>query len=106
MFYLSQKDRGLLHSVLNETLHGFRLPDIDNVIGIKKTELRELLERLHMAPRDARLELNRVQTFAFRNALTETLRELGPEDFTIRTGWDFEDAKRILVELDRILTST
>jgi hypothetical protein len=36
---------------------------------------------------------------AFRNALRETLRELGIEEFHTRTGYDFDEGKAILAKL-------
>jgi len=45
------------------------------------------------------------QTLAFRNALRESLRKLGIEDFQTRTGYTFEFGQRVLGELDATIGS-
>ena len=47
--------------------------------------------------------LGMVETRAVRNALRETIRELGVEEFHTRTGYDFDEGKAILRELDKLL---
>jgi hypothetical protein len=92
--------------VLNEILNGFEVVDAKNTIGMNKSELREFFDRLHNLPGGAVLEIDRVQTIAFGNALRETMRELGIEELSTRTGYDFDDAKQTLAELDRLVIST
>jgi hypothetical protein len=43
------------------------------------------------------------QTRAFRNALSETIRELGIEEFHTRTGYDFGEGSAYLKKLDQLL---
>lgn len=73
-----------------QILNGFALPDLDNVIGMKESELRKLLLHLRRLPNGAVVELDRVQTMVLHNALKETLRELGVEELTTRTGYEID----------------
>lgn len=98
-------DWGLLHSVLNEVLNGFALDNFDVVIGMKRSELGQLLAYLHELPGDADVDLNLTQAVAFRNALRETLRELGIEEFSTRTGYDFEVGEHVLEKLDQLISA-
>lgn len=43
-------DPGLLHTVLNEVLNGFAVHDFNVVIGLKRSELSQLLEYLDELP--------------------------------------------------------
>ena len=93
----------LLHQVLNEVVNGFALSNFAGVIGMSKSELKQLLTYLHGLPKDADVSLNLEQAMAFRNALRETIRELRIEEFHTRTGFDFEFGKATLEELDRLI---
>jgi hypothetical protein len=93
----------LLHNVLNEVLNGFVLDNFEAVVGMSKSELNQLLEYLHALPDGADVDLNLVQIVTFRNALRETLRELGIEEFSTRTGYDFEIGEEVLGELNRLI---
>lgn len=99
------RDLGLLHAVLNEVLNGFALDDLDAVIGMKRSELDQLLAELHDLPERAEVDLNPAQAMAFRNGLRETLRELGAEEFSIRTGYDFEIGAEVLEQLDQLTSA-
>jgi hypothetical protein len=90
----------LLHQCLNEVLNGFRLDDLEAVIGMKEEALVDFLRYLAALPAKAEISLDLLQTSAFRNALRETLRELGIEEFHTRTGYDFDEGKAILAKLD------
>jgi hypothetical protein len=109
-FVCEAKDSWLLQNVLNEVLHGFDISNFDDSIGMNRSELEQLLgnlSRLLTRRSDGvELKLDRRQTRAFRNALHETLRELGVEEFHARTGFDFQEGKDILRELDELLTAT
>jgi hypothetical protein len=43
------------------------------------------------------------QTRAFRNALFETIRELGTDEFQTRTGYGFGQGNAVLKKLDHLL---
>jgi hypothetical protein len=96
-------DSQLLRNVLNEVLNGFAVENLDALIGIPRSELEELLTHLNELPDAAEVELNLVQTQAFRNALSETLKELGIEEFHTRTGFDFEKGEEVLKGLDGLV---
>jgi|SRR5271157_4353373 len=102
-FSFNSDDLGLLGSILNEVLNGFDVPEFDRRIGIKRTDLEELLARLHELGSDDAMTLDTNQTRAFRNALFETIRELGIEEFHTRTGYDFGQGNALLKKLDRLL---
>jgi hypothetical protein len=95
---------GLLQSVVNEALNGFRLEHFDEAIGTSCEEFQQLLGHFGGLPEDE-VSLNLPQTSAFRNALRETLRKLGIEEFQTRTGYTFEFGQRILRELDGIIST-
>ena len=102
-FRYEVEDPRLLHSVLNEVLNGFALDKFDTVFGIGRSQLGQLLEYLHELPGDASVDLDLSQAVAFRNALRETLRELGPEEFSTRTGHAFEVAQSVLEKLTKLI---
>jgi hypothetical protein len=102
-FSFSSKDLGLLGNVLNEVLNGFDIPEFHRRIGMKKAELDDLFKHLlALGDRDSVL-LNISQTRALRNALFETIRELGAEEFHTRTGYDFGQGNASLKRLDQLL---
>jgi hypothetical protein len=41
---------------------------------------------------------------SIQNALRETIRELGVEEFHARTGYEFEQGKAVLAKLDQLLS--
>jgi len=97
----STKSR-LLRSVLNEVLNGFAINNFEVVIGKSKTELNNLLVRLGDLSEDSKLELDFSQALAFSNALRESLRELGFNEFHTRTGFGLEEGQRALLELNAL----
>jgi hypothetical protein len=103
-FRFSSEELGLLSSVLNEVLNGFSVPDFDRKIGMKRADVENLLKHLHALGRGA-TTLDVDQTRAFRNALFETIRELGIEEFQTRTGYDLSWGNDSLKRLDRLLGS-
>ena len=96
-------DRGLLHNVLNEVLNGFALENFEIVIGMKESEVRQLLAYLGELSDNTELDLDLTQLVAFRNALRETLRELGREEFCSRTGYDFETGEEVMKVLNNLI---
>ena len=104
-FHLDSEALGLLGSVLNEVLNGFEIPEFDRKIGMKRGQLKELLKHLHTLPSRDTVTLDVQQTYAFRNALSETIRELGAEEFHIRTGYDFDLGNAFLERLNQLLGS-
>jgi hypothetical protein len=104
-FTYDVRDRGLLQSVLNEVLNGFALDNFDVVIGMKRSELGQLLAYLNELPGDAEVDLNLTQVVALRNALRETLRELGIEEFSTRTGYDFQVGEVVLEKLNQFISA-
>lgn len=101
--FVDLKTTHLLRSVLNEVLNGFTVEDLDDVIGMKKVELKQLVAELDQRADGAEISLDVRQTTAYRNALRETLLELGVEEFQSRTGTDFEAGRSTLRQLNELL---
>lgn len=93
----------LLQSVLNEVLNGFTLDDLDVALEMNSSDLEELLTHLTESPDEREIELSLAQTKAFRNALRETLHELGVEEFHTRTGFHFDEGEEVLKRLDAVI---
>jgi hypothetical protein len=102
-FRLDSEELGLLGSVLNEVLNGFEVPEFDRKIGMKRGDLEELLKQLQTLGSHDAVTLDIHQTHAFRNALSETIKELGAEEFHTRTGYDFGQGNASLKRLDQLL---
>jgi len=98
--FFELKNVHLFRSVLNEVLNGFVVDDFDAAIGMTRADLQQLLTQLNRLPDDVGIKLDLNRTRAFHNALRRTLRELGVEEFHTRTGFDFQEGKRVLKELD------
>jgi len=101
-FELAPEELLLFSNVLNEICNGLELQNFDRVIGARELEVCGLSDRLRMEPRQsAGLTVSEHELNIFQNALRETLRELGPEEFSTRTGVDFDLAQEILLNLKR-----
>ena len=96
-------DSRLLLSVLNEVLNGFAIDNFDALLGTNRSELEQLRAHPKGLSDGADIRLNRNQTKVFRNALRETLRELGVEEFHPRTGFDFEEGEQVLKRLGHLI---
>lgn len=103
LFRFGSDEWGLLGNALNEVINGFDIPNFEGTIGAEKGSLEELLRHLHTLHDADELVLGVPETRAVRNALRETIRELGVEEFHTRTGYDFEQGQAILRKLNRLL---
>jgi len=99
-FRFGSEDWRLFGNALNEVINGFPVPDFEQTIGADKAGLSTLLNYLHTLDHRNVLELEVKDLRSVRNALRETIRKLGIEEFHTRTGYDFEKGKAILVKLD------
>jgi hypothetical protein len=99
-FRFDSEDLGLLQSVLNEVLNGFKVPDFDQRIGMNRGEAEELFKRIRSLHCGDSLTLGLHEARAFRNALSETIKELGPEEFHTRTGYTLSHGNASLNRLD------
>ena len=102
-FRFGSNDWGLLGNALNEVINGFNVPDFERTIGADKASLAQLLTHLHTLHDADELTLGVIEIRSVRNALRETIRELGVEEFHTRTGYDFEQGEALLQKLTRIL---
>jgi hypothetical protein len=102
-FRFSPYEVRLLHNSLNEVLHGFALADFERAIGEKKSTVKELFTRFCALADGDELTLSVPETRVVRNALRETIRELGIEEFQTRTDYNLDEGKAILRKLDRLL---
>ena len=64
---------------------------------------RNFSTHLHTLHDADELTLGVIEIRSVRNALRETIRELGVEEFHTRTGYDFEQGEALLQKLTRIL---
>lgn len=108
VFRFNSEEWGLFGNALNEVINGFRVPEFERTIGMEKASLKQLLRHLHTLNDSDELDLGIRETRAARNALCETLRELGPSrwEFQTRTGYDLERANAILTKLDCLLADS
>jgi uncharacterized small protein (DUF1192 family) len=90
------EERHCLSSALNEVRNGFPLANFEQQIGISRQEAQQLHTEFkkQSSSQDPRLELTVRQLSALHNALIETLKELGIEEFETRVGMPFEEARR------------
>jgi len=108
---LSRGDLVFVNNILNEVCNGFRVADFIKQIGINQQNAHILLARVHDAGErpsgegsgkvDSKefrqnctaLDFTRAELMAIRNALCETLRGLGIEEFDTRVGFRLRKAK-------------
>lgn len=102
-FRFSSADWRLFGNALNEVINGFNVPDFERTIGAEKASLERLLRHLQTLSATDELVLSVPETRAVRNALRETISELGVEEFHTRTGYDYEQGEAILGKLNRLL---
>jgi hypothetical protein len=105
-FVIESSDKILLRNVLNEILNGFTIDNFENTIGVSKSDLEKLVDYFSGLSKDAQVQLTPAQAWAVHNALHETLRELGNEEFHTRTGFDFAEGQSVLRELGQQLHGT
>jgi len=98
------EEMGLLKSVLNEVLHGFEIREFERRIGLERKTLDALFEQFRLVDRRETATLDINQTRAFRNALFETIRELGVHEFETRTGYSLHQGEAVLEKLDHLLS--
>ena len=99
---LTPAESQCLSNALNEVRHGFRLPDFDRRISLSRQEAAELHSRiLRESPSGgSAIALTSRQLIGLCNALTETLRELGLEEFGTRVGPSFEEGQRLREQIE------
>src|SRR5215813_13940980 len=95
VFRFDSSEWRLLGNALNEVINGFSVPEFERTIGTEKGSLERLLGHLHKLRDADELVLSVAETRAVRNALRETIHELGVEEFHARTGYDFEQGQAI-----------
>lgn len=116
---LSRRAWLCVNNALNEVCHGFRVTNFSMRIGVSREEAARLLDTVHaegqrvwgeevwsdssLAVGSARIKLALDEMLGIRNAISETLRELGVEEFETRVGVPFEDGQVILAKLDEFL---
>ena len=118
---LSRAEMVFVSNILNEVCNGFRVADFVKQIEIDQQDARRLLARIHDAaerapgdsvgqagtkesrPNGTALDFTHAELMAVRNALRETLRELGIEEFDTRVGLAFEEGQARLSYLDNLI---
>ena len=92
------------NQILNEVVHGFRVPDFEVTLGASMSSASELLTRVHSAAVQRKSDwqiftLSKEETHFFRRALLATLDELGEDEFETRTGYSLEEGRKKLEAL-------
>lgn len=98
-FALQSEECLLLSNVLNEVINGFKVEDFDRAIGLKEPELQRVFTYLQNLRTGTEPRFSAIELAALRNALRETLRELGSEEFRTRTGFYCKEGQKLI---DRI----
>jgi hypothetical protein len=98
---LEPRETLLFSNILNEVCNGFALQDFERAIGAPHHEVCALFDRFRKlrTARNARISVTDQELRILQNALRETLRELGVEEFSTRTGLDFDVGEGALREL-------
>ena len=94
----------MLHNVLNEVTHGFRVEDHEAVIGLPKSDLEKFLSDLHHLSRRRVVKLDLKWTRVFRNALAEAIRRIPISEFETRTSYYPDEAQAILEKLNHLIS--
>ena len=103
LFRFRSDEWRLFGCALNEVINGFRVLDFEQTIGVDKARLEKLLQHLHTLHDADKLTLGADETRAIRNALRETIRKLGVEEFHPRTGYEFQQGEAMLAKLDSLV---
>jgi hypothetical protein len=93
----------LFHQALNEITHGFQVSDFERTIGQTKSVVEDLLDHKFPSEFEGDLMLRESELRIVRNALRETMREHGIEEFQTRTGYDLNEGEAMLAKLDGLL---
>jgi hypothetical protein len=93
----------LAWSVANEVVNGFNVGDFQQQIGISEEEFKNVAKQLRATPMGKCVVIGAYEAEAFRNALVLTLEELGDDEFSTRTGHEYDVGKLILQELKSFL---
>ena len=83
LFRFDSEEWDLFGNALNEVINGFDVPKFEYMIGMKRSSLEQLLEHIHALDEANELMLNISETRTVRNALRETIRELGVDEFGV-----------------------
>lgn len=91
----------LFNNVLNEVCNGFTVPDFEASFGATENQVRDLFGRIRAVETNGpvRIQLDNRELLILQHALRGTLRELGAEEFSIRTGLPFGFGQAALGEL-------
>jgi hypothetical protein len=98
---LAPRETLLFSNILNEVCNGFALHDFERAIGAPQYQVYALFDRFRELRTDqnTRISVTDQELLLLENALRESLRELGAEEFSTRTGLDFYFGEDVLREL-------
>jgi len=94
-----------IRAALGEVCFGFRVPEFEEVLGGSEQEVRGLFERfdkLSDVGKAVSINISEKELEMIIDAVRETLRELGHEEFHTRTGVSFDSGKLVLARLTSI----
>lgn len=97
IFTLDSQQKGLSSAILNEVLYGFTVDNFQEEVGLPRPEIQELHNLVNSEIPGVAVTAEQRDVLA--KSLKLTLVELGPDEFQIRTGYDYDEAKKFLHEL-------
>jgi len=102
---LSPAESRAIRAALGEVCFGFRVENFEATIGCTKDQARGLFDRLNVLDLDQQNTINIGQKdlYVVRNAHTETLRRLGAEEYTTRTGVEISEGRSLLEQIEKVL---
>lgn len=93
----------LAWNIANEVINGFKVGDFQQRVGVSEDGFKNIAKRLRSTSLGKNAAIGTREAEALRNALALTLEELGVEEFSTRTGYEFDEGNLILQELNRFL---
>ncbi|MBS1800215.1 MAG: hypothetical protein JSS95_10350 [Acidobacteria bacterium] len=94
----------LLNAIPNELINGFELNNFESTIGIGIDQLKSISENFQDFSKSNKFVVHCSEARSLKNALAAVLNELGIEEFQTRTGFEHDEAQRLLGDMERILT--
>jgi hypothetical protein len=94
----------LVWSIPNEVINGFKVDRFQDRIGESEEQFKSASNRLRsLSKTRGPVMLSAHEVEIFRNALALTLEELGVDEFSTRTGHEFDKGQLVLRGLDDFL---
>lgn len=102
-FRFNLSERTLLRFALNEITHMARSPGRRRTAKSGSTDPKELLRHMDSLPRESEPTLNAAEILLARDALRETLQDMGCWEFRTKTGYPVDEALTLLDRLNDLV---